>query len=81
MLLTVMPGLDLRELIVVNADCIADAAMQAASRLLQFVGQTNISLAQRGAQLSIADGAYSHAARCPNCQNEAGRGSPVPDLE
>lgn len=44
-LLTVMPGIDLLGLIVVNADCIADPAMSASSRLLQFLGRTDIPLA------------------------------------
>lgn len=45
MLLTVMPGIDLLGLIVINADCIADPAMQACSRLLQFMGRTEIPVA------------------------------------
>ncbi len=44
-LLTVMPGIDLLGLIVINADCIADPAMEAASRLLQFMGRTEIPVA------------------------------------
>src|SRR5579863_2478693 len=45
MLLTVMPGIDLLGLIVINADCIADPAMEACSRLLQFMGRTGIPVA------------------------------------
>lgn len=45
MLLTVMPGIDLLGLIIVNADCIAEPAMQASSRLLQFIGRTEIPVA------------------------------------
>jgi purine nucleosidase len=44
-LLTVMPGIDLRGIIVVNADCIAEPAMEAASKLLQFLGREDIPLA------------------------------------
>ena len=44
-LLTVMPGIDLLGLIIVNADCIAEPAMQACSRLLQFMGRTDIPAA------------------------------------
>jgi purine nucleosidase len=45
MLLTAMPGIDLLGLIVINADCIADPAMQACSRLLQFTGRAEIPVA------------------------------------
>ncbi len=45
MLLTVMPGIDLLGLIVINADCIADPAMEACSRLLQFMGRTDVPVA------------------------------------
>jgi purine nucleosidase len=45
MLLTAMPGIDLLGLIIINADCIADPAIQAASRLLQFMGRTDIPVA------------------------------------
>ena len=45
MLLTLMSGVDLLGLIIINADCLADAAMEAASRLLQFLGKTEIPLA------------------------------------
>ena len=45
MLLTVMPGIDLLGIIVINADCIADPAMDASSRLLQFMGRTDIPVA------------------------------------
>ncbi len=44
-LLTVMPGIELVGLIVVNADCIAQPAMDAASKLLQFLGREDIPLA------------------------------------
>ncbi|HSM84710.1 MAG TPA: nucleoside hydrolase [Candidatus Limnocylindrales bacterium] len=44
-LLTLMPGIDLRGIIVVNADCIAEPAMDAASRLQQFLGREDIPLA------------------------------------
>ena len=40
-----MPEIDPLGLIVVNADCIADPAMSASSRLLQFLGRTDIPLA------------------------------------
>lgn len=45
MLLTVMPGIDLLGLIIVNADCIAEPALQASSRVLQFIGRTDIPVA------------------------------------
>jgi purine nucleosidase len=45
MLLTLMSGVDLLGIIVVNADCLADTAMEAASRLLEFMGRTEIPLA------------------------------------
>jgi purine nucleosidase len=44
-LLTVMPGIDLLGLIVVNADCIAQPALEASSRLLQFMNRTEIPVA------------------------------------
>lgn len=44
-LLTVMPGIELRGIVIVNADCIAEAAMDAASRLQQFLGCEDIPLA------------------------------------
>jgi purine nucleosidase len=44
-LLSVMPGIDLLGLIVINADCIVDPAMEACSRLLQFMGRTEIPVA------------------------------------
>ncbi|WP_263419456.1 nucleoside hydrolase [Terriglobus albidus] len=45
MLLTVMPGIDLLGIIVINADCIADPAMHASSRLMQFMNRTGIPVA------------------------------------
>jgi purine nucleosidase len=45
MLLTVMPGIELLGIIIINADCIAEPAMQASSRLLQFMGRTEIPVA------------------------------------
>jgi purine nucleosidase len=44
-LLTVMPNIDLRGIIIVNADCIAEPAMDAASKLQQFLGREDIPLA------------------------------------
>ena len=44
-LLTVMPGIDLLGIIIVNADCIADPAMKSASKLQQFLGHTDIPVA------------------------------------
>jgi len=45
MLLSVMPGIDLLGLIVINADCISDPALEASSRLLQFIGRSDIPVA------------------------------------
>ena len=45
MLLTVMPGIDLLGIVVINADCIADPAMQASSRLMQFMNRAHIPVA------------------------------------
>jgi purine nucleosidase len=45
MLLTVMPNIDLRGIVVVNADCIAEPAIDAASKLQQFLGREDIPLA------------------------------------
>ncbi|HEY1743682.1 MAG TPA: nucleoside hydrolase, partial [Granulicella sp.] len=45
MLLTVMPSVELLGIIVINADCLADAAMQASSKLMQFMGRTDIPVA------------------------------------
>ncbi|HWE87220.1 MAG TPA: nucleoside hydrolase [Terracidiphilus sp.] len=45
LLLTLMSGVHLVGIIVINADCLADTAMEAASRLLQFMGRTEIPLA------------------------------------
>src|SRR5437868_15374626 len=45
MLLTVMPGIDLLGIVVINADCIADPAMQASSRLMQFMNRADIPVA------------------------------------
>ena len=44
-LLTVMPNIDLRGIVIVNADCIAEPAMDAASKLQQFLGREDIPLA------------------------------------
>lgn len=44
-LLTTMPNIDLRGIIIVNADCIAEPAMEAASKLQQFLGREDIPLA------------------------------------
>jgi len=43
-LLTTMPEMDLRAIIVVNGDCIATPAMNAAWRIQQFIGRTEIPL-------------------------------------
>jgi purine nucleosidase len=43
-LLTTMPGIDLRAIVVVNADCIATPAMNAAWRIQQYIGRTDIPL-------------------------------------
>jgi len=45
MLLTVMPGVDLLGIIIVNADCLAVPAMEAASKLQQFLGRADIPIA------------------------------------
>ena len=45
MLLTVMPSVELLGIIVINADCLADAAMQASAKLMQFMGRTDIPVA------------------------------------
>ena len=45
MLLTVMTGIDLLGLIVINADCIPDPALEATARLLQFMRRTEIPVA------------------------------------
>ena len=42
MLLTVMPDIELLGLIVVNADCIAEPALEATSVLLQYMGREDI---------------------------------------
>ncbi len=44
-LLTAMPGIDLRGIVIVNADCIAEPAMDAASKLQQFLKREDIPLA------------------------------------
>ncbi len=44
-LLTVMPGIDLLGIIIINADCLSDPAMHAASKLQQFLGRTDIPIA------------------------------------
>ncbi|HEY4903318.1 MAG TPA: hypothetical protein VIH89_07600 [Candidatus Sulfotelmatobacter sp.] len=44
-LLTVMPNIELRGIVIVNADCIAEPAMDAASQLQQFLGREDIPLA------------------------------------
>jgi purine nucleosidase len=44
-LLTVLPNIDLRGIVIVNADCIAEPAMDAASKLQQFLGREDIPLA------------------------------------
>lgn len=44
-LLTAMPSIDLVGIIIVNADCIAEPALEAASKLQQFLGITDIPLA------------------------------------
>ncbi|WP_224371835.1 nucleoside hydrolase [Hyalangium versicolor] len=43
-LLTTMSGIDLRAIVVVNGDCITTPAMNAAWRIQQFIGRTNIPL-------------------------------------
>jgi purine nucleosidase len=43
-LLTTMPEVDLRGIVVVNGDCIATPAMNAAWRIQQFIGRTEIPL-------------------------------------
>lgn len=43
-LLTTMPGIDLRAIVVVNADCITTPAMNAAWRIQQYIGRTDIPL-------------------------------------
>jgi purine nucleosidase len=43
-LLTTMPGIDLRAIVVVNADCITTPAMSAAWRIQQYIGRTEIPL-------------------------------------
>ena len=43
-LLTTMPEVDLRAIIVVNGDCITTPAMNAAWRIQQFIGRTDIPL-------------------------------------
>jgi purine nucleosidase len=45
MLLTLMPGIDLAGVIIVNADCLAEQAMDAASRLQQFLRRKDIPIA------------------------------------
>jgi purine nucleosidase len=45
MLLTVMPGIDLLGIVLVNADCVEAAALEAASKLQQFLGRTDIPVA------------------------------------
>jgi purine nucleosidase len=44
MLLTTMPEVDLRAIVVVNGDCITTPAMNAAWRIQQYIGQTDIPL-------------------------------------
>lgn len=43
-LLTTMPEMDLRAIVVVNGDCITTPAMNAAWRIQQFIGRTDIPL-------------------------------------
>lgn len=43
-LLTTMTGVDLRAIVVVNGDCITTPAMNAAWRIQQFIGRTDIPL-------------------------------------
>jgi len=45
MLLTLMPEIDLAAVIIVNADCIAQPALDAASKLHQFLGKPDLPLA------------------------------------
>ncbi|MBV9878968.1 MAG: nucleoside hydrolase [Gemmatirosa sp.] len=45
MLLVAMPGVTLEGVVVVNADCIAEPAMDAASKLQQFLGRPEVPLA------------------------------------
>ena len=45
MLLTLMPGIDLVGVIIVNADCLAEPAMQAASKLQQFLRRKDVPVA------------------------------------
>lgn len=45
MLLTLMPGIDLAGVIIVNADCLAEPAMQAASKLQQFLRRKDVPVA------------------------------------
>jgi purine nucleosidase len=45
MLLTLMPEVELAGVIIVNADCIAQPALDAASKLQQFLGKPDIPLA------------------------------------
>ena len=45
MLLTLMPDVELAGVIIVNADCIAQPALDAASKLQQFLGKSEIPIA------------------------------------
>jgi len=45
MLLTVMPGIDLLGIVIVNADCLEAPALAAASKLQQFLGRADIPVA------------------------------------
>jgi len=45
MLLTVMPGIDLVGIILVNADCLEAPALEAASKLQQFLGRAEVPVA------------------------------------
>ncbi|HVI10256.1 MAG TPA: hypothetical protein VND65_18350, partial [Candidatus Binatia bacterium] len=45
MLLALMPEIDLLGVIIINADCIAQPALDAASKLHQFLGKPDLPLA------------------------------------
>ncbi len=45
MLLTVMPSVELLGIIVINADCLAETAMQASYKLMHFMGRADIPVA------------------------------------
>ena len=49
-LLTTMPGINLLGAVIVNADCIDSAAMQAAWQIMSYIGRTDIPMGLSGAR-------------------------------